>query len=65
MMKLAGWCLMFLLWSKSTCLIYQLVFNKTLHKVIQSLRVRVAILAHRKSGPVLFQEISSSRWCYQ
>ena len=38
-MKLAGWCLMFFLWSKSTCLIYKLTFNKTLHKIIQSLKV--------------------------
>ena len=58
-------CLMLLLRSKDSCLIYRLTLNNTFHKVIQSLNVEVAILARRQSGPLLFQGILSSRWWYQ
>ena len=54
-----------LLRSKDSCLIYQVTRNNTFHKIIQSINIEVAILAHRKSGPMLFQGILSSRWWYQ
>jgi hypothetical protein len=39
--------------------------QRDITQIIQSPKAEVAILAHRKSGPVLFQEILSSRWWYQ
>jgi hypothetical protein len=58
-------CLMLLLRSKDSCLIYQVTLNNTFSQSRLSLKVGVTILARRQSGLLLFQRILSSRWWYQ
>jgi hypothetical protein len=58
-------CLMLSYGRKTVVLYTNSTLNKTFHKVVHSLNVEVTILAHRESGPVLFQGILGSRWWYQ